>query len=78
VGISQPTASWHLRRLNELGIVSREQKGRTTTYSLAGSSPFEVATFIRNYHPSAWERWSSRLADIFISYSAEEEAGDRK
>jgi len=78
VGVSQPTASWHLRRLAELGIVLREQKGRSTIYSLTVSSPLEIATFIRNYHPSSWERWSGRLADIFISYSAEDEAGDKK
>ena len=77
VGVSQPTASWHLRRLNELGIVSRAQRGRSTTYSLAGPSALEIATFIRNYHPSSWERWSSRLADIFISYSVEEEPGEK-
>jgi len=77
-GVSQPTASWHLRRLAESGIVLREQRGRSTIYSLTGTSPLEIATFIRNYHPSSWERWSSRLADIFISYSAEEEGGDKK
>jgi DNA-binding MarR family transcriptional regulator len=78
VGVSQPTASWHLRRLAELGIVQREQRGRSMVYSLAGTSPIEIATFIRNYHPSSWERWSSRLADIFISYSVKEDAGDKK
>jgi len=78
VGVSQPTASWHLRRLVELGIVLREQRGRSTIYSLTETSPLEVATFIRNYHPSSWERWSSRLADIFISYSAEEGGGAKE
>ena len=33
----------------------------------------EIATFIRTYHPTVWERWSSRLADIFISYGEEAE-----
>jgi len=77
-GVSQPTASWHLKRLTELGIVQKEQRGRSTTYSLAGTSPIEIATFLKNYHPSSWERWSSRLADIFISYSVKEDAGDKK
>jgi len=77
-GVSQPTASWHLKRLTDLRIVQREQRGRSTIYSLAGSSPIEIATFLKNYHPSSWERWSSRLADIFISYSVKEDAGDKK
>ena len=78
VGVSQPTASWHLRRLAELGILRGEQKGRSMIYRLTESSPLEIATFIRNYHPSSWERWSSRLADIFISYSVKEDGGDKK
>jgi len=76
VGVSQPTASWHLKRMTELGIVRREQRGRSMIYGLTESSPLEIAAFIRNYHPSSWERWSSRLADIFISYSVEEDGGD--
>lgn len=69
--ISQPTVSWHLKRLVDLGIVDRRQQGRTVTYSVAGGG--EIATFIKTYHPTVWERWSSRLADIFIAYSAQEE-----
>jgi DNA-binding transcriptional ArsR family regulator len=69
-GVSQPTASWHLKRLVELGIVGRQQEGRVVTYSAAGGG--EIATFVKTYHPTIWERWSSRLADIFIAYSGEE------
>ncbi|MGH9919948.1 MAG: winged helix-turn-helix transcriptional regulator, partial [Nitrososphaerales archaeon] len=68
--VSQPTVSWHLKRLVDLGIVGRRQEGRVVTYSVAGGG--EIATFIRTYHPTVWERWSSRLADIFIAYSGEE------
>ena len=68
--VSQPTVSWHLKRLVDLGIVGRRQEGRVVTYSVAGGG--EIATFIKTYHPTVWERWSSRLADIFIAYSGEE------
>ncbi|HUK74905.1 MAG TPA: winged helix-turn-helix transcriptional regulator [Nitrososphaerales archaeon] len=67
-GVSQPTVSWHLKRLIELGIVERHQAGRAVTYSVFGGGS-EVAAFIKTYHPTVWERWSSRLADIFIAYS---------
>jgi predicted transcriptional regulator len=71
--VSQPTVSWHLNRLTDLKIVERRQQGRTVTYRAAvGGS--EIASFIKAYHPTVWERWSSRLADIFIAYSGEETA----
>ena len=68
--VSQPTVSWHLKRLVDLGIVGRRKDGRVVTYSVVGGG--EIATFLKTYHPTVWERWSSRLADIFIAYSAEE------
>lgn len=77
VGVSQPTASWHLKRLVELGVVEKKEKGKSYRYRLLGSSPEEVTAFLKSYHPSAWERWSGRLADIFISYSKEEAAESR-
>ena len=67
--VSAPTASWHLKRLADLGIVGRTQEGRTVTYKVAGGE--EIAKLIKTYHPTVWESWSSRLADIFIAYSEE-------
>jgi predicted transcriptional regulator len=75
LGVTQPTVSWHLKRLVDLGIVEKRQTGRSTSYSVTGSAA-EIAAFIRSYHPTVWERWSSRLADIFIAYA--EEGGDKK
>ncbi len=69
-GVSQPTVSWHLKRLVELGIVERRQEGRVVSYTVPGGP--EIASFIRTYHPTIWESWSSRLADIFVAYSGEE------
>lgn len=69
-GISQATVSWHMKRLVDLGIVTKGQKGRVATYSATGGG--EIATFIKTYHPTVWESWSSRLADIFIAYSQED------
>jgi len=68
--VSQPTVSWHLKRLVDLGVVGRRQEGRAITYSVVEGG--EIATFIKTYHPTVWEKWSSRLADIFIAYSTEE------
>lgn len=77
LGVSQPTVSWHLKRLVSLGVVEKQQIGRSITYSVTGGSAPEIANLIRSYHPTVWERWSSSLADIFISYS-KEEGGDKE
>jgi predicted transcriptional regulator len=74
--VSQPTVSWHLRRLIDLGILEKQQTGKNATYRVVGSTAPEIATFLRSYHPTVWEKWSSRLADIFIAYSDDD--GDSK
>jgi predicted transcriptional regulator len=74
--VSQSTVSWHLKRLVDLGIIERRQQGRAMEYTVVGSS-VEIAEFIKAYHPTVWERWSSRLADIFIAYSGGD-GGDKK
>jgi predicted transcriptional regulator len=71
-GISQPSVSWHLKRLIELQIVEKRQSGRVTGYRVVSGGAAEIGRFIRAYHPTVWERWSGRLADIFISYGREE------
>ena len=73
IEVSQPTVSWHLKRLVNLGILQREQTGRRVTYRVAGQGIGEIGAFIKSYHPTVWERWSSRLADIFIAYSGEDQ-----
>jgi predicted transcriptional regulator len=73
--VSQPTISWHVKRLVELGILQKEQKGRSVAYQVLIEGA-EILTFIENYHPTVWEKWSSRLADIVLAISADEK-GDR-
>ena len=75
LAVSQPTISWHLKRLSNLGIIERQQSGSRTVYKVAGVDAAEVALLLRSYHPGVWEKWSSRLADIFISYSSDEAEG---
>lgn len=70
--VSQPTISWHIKRLVELGIVQKRQKGRSVAYHVLGSTA-EILIFIENYHPSVWEKWSSRLADMVLALSGDEE-----
>jgi predicted transcriptional regulator len=68
--VSQPTISWHIKRLVELGILQKEQKGRSVAYLVLGNTA-EILTFVENYHPSVWEKWSSRLADMVLALSGD-------
>jgi len=77
VGVSQPTVSWHLKRLVDLGIIERRQVGKGVAYRVPQEISLVIASFIKSYHPNVGERWSSNLADIFISYSGEQ-GGDKE
>ncbi|MGP8125634.1 MAG: winged helix-turn-helix transcriptional regulator [Nitrososphaerales archaeon] len=66
--LSAPTISWNMKRLVDLGLVRREQRGRSATYTVLGDS-VEIGEYISSYHPSVWERWSSRLTEIVLAMS---------
>lgn len=68
--LSQPTVSWHMKRLTDLGLVQRSQRGRNVIYRVTGNSG-QIALFIRNYHPGVWERWSGRLTEIMLAFTSE-------
>ena len=68
--LSQPTVSWHMKRLSDLGLVQRTQKGRAVTYRITGNKG-RIALFIRSYHPGVWERWSGRLAEIVLAFTSQ-------
>jgi DNA-binding transcriptional ArsR family regulator len=60
LGFSQPTVSWHMDRLFELGIVRKSRKAKGILYEIV-ASPREILGFVEAYHPRAWTRWSHRL-----------------
>src|SRR5689334_25448485 len=43
LGLSQPTASHHMRKLLDAGLVDREQRGRLADYSLRRDAVEELA-----------------------------------
>jgi len=70
LGLSAPSISWNMKRLVELGLVERQQRGRFASYRVVGNAS-EIAEFVRSYHPGVWERWSSRLTEIVLAISEE-------
>ncbi|MCO5224422.1 MAG: metalloregulator ArsR/SmtB family transcription factor [Thermomicrobiales bacterium] len=51
LGISQPTASHHLKRLTEAGLLTREQRGKWAYFSLVPERLETISGFLRTPLP---------------------------
>lgn len=60
---SQPTVSWHMSRLVQLGIVTKRRTGRGNLYEVAADRQ-AVLNFVESYHPGVWRSWSDRLGGV--------------
>ncbi len=71
-GLSAASISWHVTRLIELSVISEVKEGKYKRYQLRGD-PKHLVSLMKNYYPSLWDKWSNRLAEVFLSMSREEE-----
>jgi DNA-binding transcriptional ArsR family regulator len=69
VGISPASVNWHIRRLEDSKIIDEVREGRFKRYRLRGDSRL-VAAMLKNFYPTVWDRWSNRLAEMFLSMSS--------
>ena len=69
---SSPTINWHMSRLVESGIVTSTKEGRTVRYFIKGDIK-GITDLLRTYQPNVWNKMASRLAEIFIELSREQE-----
>jgi DNA-binding MarR family transcriptional regulator len=69
LGHSQPTISWHMGRLIQLGIVSKRRTGRGLVYAVLADRG-EILSFVKSYHSEVWKRWSGRLAGVVVTAGA--------
>jgi predicted transcriptional regulator len=70
IGISAASVNWHVGRLIALKIIVREKKGKYTRYQLSDSADFKcIVALLKNYYPVIWDKWSNRLAEMFLSLS---------
>jgi DNA-binding transcriptional ArsR family regulator len=69
LGFSQPTISWHLERLVQLGVVSKKRTGRETLYDVAADHE-EVLKFVKDYHREVWKKWVGRLSGFAVASGA--------
>ena len=72
IGISSPSVSWQIKRLQNYKVIDEIKEGRFKRYKLRGD-PKQVVALLKNYYPSIWSRWSNRLAEMFLSLSQGEE-----
>jgi len=72
IKITPATANWHLKRLIDFGIISEEKEGKFKKYRINGSHN-NVIKLLQNYHSSMWDKWSNRLAELFLSASSKED-----
>ncbi len=70
--ISPASVNWHINRLKDLNLVREEKEGKYKRYRLNGDSK-PVVILLKNYYPSIWDKWSNRLAEMFLSMSAGDE-----
>jgi predicted transcriptional regulator len=70
IGISAASVNWHVRRLIAFKIIDELRVGKYKRYQLydLDDSKYIVA-LLKNYYPSIWDKWSNRLAEMFLSLS---------
>jgi predicted transcriptional regulator len=69
--ISGASVNWHIKRLVELGLILEQKDGKFKRYTPRIDSR-HIVSLMKNYHPNIWNKWSNRLAEMFLSLSKEE------
>ena len=71
IRVTAPSVSWHVARLTESRVITESREGKYKRYQLQGD-PQQVVSLMKTYYPSLWDKWSDRLAEIFLSLSPDE------
>lgn len=67
IQISAPSINWHINNLVKLALIAEERDGKFKRYSFLGN-PDHMVSLMKQYHPSIWDNWSNRLAEMFLSF----------
>jgi len=52
-----------MQRLSKSRLVETTREGANVRYHVKVNRS-EILTLLKNHHPTVWERWADRLADI--------------
>ena len=72
LGISSSSVNWHTTRLIELQIIYETKDGKYRRYQISHECRYFVVSLLKNYYNNIWERWSSKLAEMFLSLAEDE------
>jgi predicted transcriptional regulator len=74
LGISAPSVSWHLKRLIDFKIIDEVREGKYKRYKLSATliDSEYIVKVLKTHHPNLWNKWSNRLAEMFLSLSDQE------
>ena len=68
VGISHASINWHMQRLIALDVIEVIKEGNYKRYRIIGNHErwVNMLAFMKNYYPSLWNKWSSRITEFFL------------
>lgn len=74
LGISAPSVSWQIKRLIDFKIVHEVREGKYKRYKLNANlvDSEYIVKVLKTHHPNLWNKWSNRLAEMFLSLSIQE------
>ena len=70
IKISSASISWHIRRLMDAQVIQESKDGKFRRYRMHPEiNSLYIAKLLQNYYPHIWNKWSSRLAEMFLAMS---------
>jgi predicted transcriptional regulator len=70
VHISSPSINWNLQRLMNSKLILEKKDGKFKRYTLGPDiDSTTLIKLLKSYYPRIWDKWSDRLAEIFLSLS---------
>jgi predicted transcriptional regulator len=80
IGISPASVNWQITRLIILKIICKVKDGKYKRYQLTRTDDYakHIVAMLKNYYPTIWNSWNDRLAEIFLSFSKEDDKWKRR
>ncbi|HKR72557.1 MAG TPA: winged helix-turn-helix transcriptional regulator [Candidatus Nitrosocosmicus sp.] len=70
IKISSASISWHIRRLVDASLLLESKDGKFKRYRIHPDiNSLYIAKLLQNYYPHTWNKWSNRLAEMFLVMS---------
>ena len=68
IDISSSSINWHLKRLLSSNLIEETKDGKFKRYALNPEiGSMYVGKLLKNYYPGIWDKWSNRLAEMFLN-----------